>query len=100
MISRKTGVELLLALLLASGMAMWNARHPDLCYQYMHGDQTVPSSQGIEVSGKTVYVPCDQWYPRQTMAIQTLCLVEAGLIVLFLVSAIGDFVDWRRRRLQ
>ncbi len=98
MIARKTGVTLMLALVLGSGIAMWVAWHPDLCARYLRGELTLPSTQEVEMAGKTEYVPCEQWYPRQTMAMQMACLVEFALTAVFVVFAAGDGVDWWRRR--
>jgi hypothetical protein len=98
MIGRKTGVTLMLALVLGSGIAMWVAWHPDSCSRYLRGEPTLPSTQEVEMGGRTVYVPCEQWYPRQTMAMQTACLVEFALIGVLVVFAAGDGVDWWRRR--
>ena len=98
MIARKTAVTLLLALVLGSGIAMWVAWHPDSCSRYLRGEVTLPSTQEVEMSGKTEYVPCEQWYPRQTMAMQTACLVEFAFIGLLVVFAAGDALDWWRRR--
>lgn len=105
MIARKTMVALLLALGLGSGIATWNAWHPDSCARYLRGETTLPSTQAVEMGAATVDVPCEQWYPRQTREMQTACVVELVAVGLLLVFAAGDGVNrWRvrkgRRRLE
>jgi len=97
--SYKTGWALLLAMLLWSGIAAWNAWHPDSCYRYMRGDMTQPSSEAVEMSGTTVYVPCSQWYPRQTLYVQTACVAAVVSTAIFLLLLAGDVVNWRRMKM-
>jgi hypothetical protein len=66
------------------------------CYRYMHGDRREDPTQAVEVSGELVAVPCEQWFPRQTMYVQGACIAEGALLAIFLMRAIGDYVNWRR----
>jgi len=96
MISRITLWTFLFALLLGSGIAMWDAWHPDSCYRYLHGDTKEEPTQTVEIGAESVAVPCAEWYPRQTIYMQSACIAEGALVVTFLMRGIGDFVNWRR----
>ena len=98
MIAGKTVWAFLLALVLGCGIWSWDVMHPDECYRYLQGQPGAMATQNVEIGGETVPVPCEDWYPRQTLAVQMVCVVEGAACVVFLMLGMGDFVSWIRVR--
>jgi hypothetical protein len=103
MISRIALVSLLLTLLLATGIRLWDLDHKDDCAPFLAGVQKAPSSELIRSGTRTIAVPCNVWITRQPMRIQIASLLDLILAVLFLLNLISDTREWlqiRRRRGQ
>jgi hypothetical protein len=98
MISRTTLVSFLAALLLTTGMYLWNAEHWDDCARYLAGEGWLPSSQTVDSGGRQIEVPCEQWLPRQSLTLQLLCLGDLILLLVFLVNVLGDLLEWKRMK--
>jgi hypothetical protein len=98
MISRQTIVTVLLALLLGVGLKFWALGQADDCDDYLAGDKTAPASQTVEAGSRSIDVPCEAWIPRQSQWVQILCLVELVVIVVFMISFVGDVRDWTINR--
>jgi hypothetical protein len=94
-ISRKTIISFLLALLLAVSIKAYTLRIANPCDAYLSGQLKAPATVVMNQQGRPYLVPCNDWFLRQTRSVQVFCLVDAGIFVVFLVSA---FADWRRRR--
>jgi hypothetical protein len=97
-ISRMTLVMVLATLLLTTGIYLWNAEHWDDCARYLAGDLCLPPSQIVDSGAQQLDIPCEQWLPRQPLALQLLCLVDLLLFVVFALNAVGDFIEWNRMR--
>jgi hypothetical protein len=95
-ISRRTVISLLAALLLTIGMYLWNAGHWDDCARYLAGERWLSSSQTIDSGTQQIEVPCEQWFPRQSLTLQLLCLGDLVLLVVFFLNALGDILQWNR----
>jgi hypothetical protein len=102
MVSRVTLFSLLLALMLATGIRIWSGGLRDNCARYLAGDKTLPASEWVVSGTRTIEVSCDDWFMRQPMRIQLLCLLDLVLAVLFVLNALIDLRNWlelwRRRR--
>jgi hypothetical protein len=66
--------------------------------RYLAGEGWLSSSQTIDSGVQQIEVPCKQWLPRQPLTLQLLCLVDLVLIVVFVVNALGDLLEWKRMR--
>ena len=96
MISRVTLWLGMAALMIPLGIALWSAGHTDACSRFLAGDSTRPGSVMVETAGHMVEVPCSQWLPRQPQMVQRLCLVEAALVLVLGLNALGDVVDAKK----
>jgi hypothetical protein len=81
-------------LLLGVGLKLWALGQTDDCDDYLAGDKTAPASQTVEAGSRSIDVPCEAWIPRQSQWVQILCLVELVVIVVFMISFVGDVRDW------
>jgi hypothetical protein len=97
-ISRMTLISFLAALLLAIGLYLWNANHWDDCARYLAGETWLPSSQTVDSGAQQIDVPCEQWFPRQPVTLQLLCLGDLILLVVFSLIALADFLEWKRMK--
>jgi hypothetical protein len=93
-----TLISFLAALLLTAGMYLWNAGHWDDCARYLAGERWLPSSQTVDSGTQQIEVPCEQWFPRQPLILQLLCLGDLVLLVVFSLNALGDFLEWKRMK--
>ena len=102
MISRVTLFSLLLGLMLAAGIRLWSDSQRDACAPYLAGASTVQRSEWAVSGTRRIEVPCNQWFMRQTMSVQVLCLLDLVLAVVFLLNALADLRDWlaMRRRVR
>ena len=98
MISRVTLISFLAAALLTLGLYLWNANHWDDCARYLAGEKWLPSSQTIDSGAQQIDVPCEQWFPRQPVTLQLLCLGDLILLVVFSLNALADFLEWKRMK--
>jgi hypothetical protein len=98
MISRQSLVSLLLALILGFGLKVWALGQNDNCDDYLGGDKSAASSESVAAGSYSVDVPCEAWIPRQSSAVQILCLVELLVIITFAISFVGDVRDWNATR--
>jgi hypothetical protein len=80
-----------LALLLTTGIYLWNAEHWDDCTRYLSGEKWLPSSQTVDAGGQQMEVPCELWLPRQSLTLQLLCLGDLILLVVFFSTIWGIF---------
>jgi hypothetical protein len=99
-ISRITLFSLLLALMLASGIWIWNNGHPDDCARTMSATGTMPRAEYVISGTRQISVPCNDWIMRQSLTVQILCLLELLLAVIFLLNALSDLregLEARRR---
>ncbi len=99
-ISKVTLYSLLLSLLLASGLWAWAAQERDGCWRYLAGDKKAPATVEVETGTRSIVLPCRDWLPRQSDAVQTVCLLELFLIVLFAGNALQDLRENLARRRQ
>jgi len=97
-ISRSTIVSLMIALMIVLALRAWLIEHRDNCDRYMAGDRTVPPSEYIESGTRTVEVPCNQWLLRQPAGVQTVCLLELTVVVVFALSVWRDVARWKENR--
>ena len=100
MISRKTLFSLLLTLLLAGGIAAWSAGRRDECSAWLAGDTRAPREMVVMTGDHRMVVGCDEWFLRQPTGVQVLCLADAAVGVVFLVSAWADRQRGRMGRLR
>jgi hypothetical protein len=102
MISRVTLFSLLLGLMLGAGIRLWYMRQRDDCALYLAGDKSVPASEYVVSGTRMIEVPCNDWFMRQPMRIQVLCLVDLAIAVIFVLNALSDLREWleSRRRLR
>ena len=102
MISRVTIFSLLLALMLASGIWLWNDGHPDDCARSMAASGIMPRSEYVISGTRQVVIPCNDWIMRQSLLVQILCLLNLALAAVFVVNALGDLQGWleMRRRMR
>jgi hypothetical protein len=98
MISRVTLFSLLLALMLAAGIRLWDAQQQDNCALYMAGDRTLPASEMVVSGSRQIEVKCNDWIMRQPLSVQVLCLLNVALAVVFILNALGDLRDWLQVR--
>ncbi len=97
MVSRVTIFSLLLAAMLGLGICMYSQGEQDGCASHP-ATSAPPKSEYIVTGSREVEVPCSEWFLRQPLAVQILCIVEALLATLFLIHATGDVIDWARLR--
>ncbi len=97
-ISRVTIFSLLLALLLATGIRRWYLGQRDDCARYLAGDTSFPPAQFVVSGNRTIVVPCDQWWLRQPVIVQMLCLLDLLLAAVFVVNGLQDTRAWIERR--
>jgi hypothetical protein len=97
-LARVTIYSLLLALLLAAGIRLWNIGRRDACSAFLAGDIRAPASMYVVTGARTIVVPCSQWLPRQPLSIQILCLVDLIMLIVFVMNLLGDLRDWFGRR--
>jgi hypothetical protein len=100
-ISRVTIFSLLLALMLGTGIRLWDAQQKDTCSLYMAGDKTQPPSELVVSGSREIEVPCSNWFLRHSLRVQVLCLLELLLAMIFAFNASADLKGWleiRRRR--
>ena len=98
MISRITIFSLLLALLLGLGTFMLVQDERDRCNTYPPGG-TPPKTEYAISGTREVEISCNDWWMRQSMTVQILCIADAGLGMIFLVNALVDlrgWIQWRR----
>jgi len=100
MISRITIFSLLLGLMLGLGTFMRVKGEQDRCNTYPAGG--IPPKTEYVVSGtREVEISCDDWWMRQPMTVQILCIMDVGLGMIFAVNALQDTRNWiQRRRLR
>jgi hypothetical protein len=96
-ISRKTIISFLLALLMAVSIKAYTLRIPNPCDAYLSGQFKAPATVVVNTQGRAYQVPCDDWFLRQPRPVQVLCMVDGAIVVVFLISA---YADWRRRRAE
>jgi len=89
MISRITLFSLLLALMLGLGIVMQTKSESDRCDSYPAGG-IPPSSEYVVTGSRELEVPCNDWWLRQSLTIQILCIADAGLGMIFAVNALAD----------
>ena len=98
MISRVTIFSLLLGLLLGLGIYMYSQDERDRCSTYPAGG-VAPRSEYVVTGTRETEVPCSEWFLRQPLTVQILCIADAALGVVFALNAIGDlsgWIAWRR----
>jgi hypothetical protein len=93
-----TLISLLAALLLTTGIYLWNVEHWDDCARYLAGETWLPSTQMVDSGDHQIEVPCRQWLLRQPVILQLLCLIDLVLFVVFMLNASGDLLKWKRMR--
>lgn len=100
MISRRTMVTVLLALLLGLGIRVWAAGVRDDCDRMGPGTRGQPASVKVESGTRSIDVPCARWAwgLRQTRTVQALALLDGVLGLMVVVFALGDWSRWRERR--
>ena len=99
MISRRTILSLLLAVLFALGLRVWAMGQRDECDGLLAGGQR-RTSVYVESGTRTVEMPCDIWLPRQPMWFQAMIAANMAVVAVFVVSGCGDWVRWRERQKQ
>jgi hypothetical protein len=95
MISRKTLLSLLVALLLAGCIKAYTLSLHNPCEAYLAGQRDAPETVVVNPQGRAYQVPCNQWFLRQPPSVQVLCLADGGVFIVFLFNAVAD---WQRRR--
>ncbi len=98
--SRVTLFSLLLALLLGVGIRLWTMQQRDACTPYLAGDQSAQKSEWIVSGTRQIEVPCSDWFMRQPLRVQLLCLLDVALAVLFVLNALSDMQQWLALRRQ
>jgi len=102
-ISRVTLFSLLLGLMLASGIRLWNDGHRDDCTRSMAEDGSMPASEYVVSGTRQIEVPCDDWIMRQPLHVQVACLLDLALGMVFVLNAASDLrggLEARRRMRQ
>jgi hypothetical protein len=102
-ISRVTLFSLLLGLMLAAGIWLWNDGDKDDCSRPMAADGTMPTYEYVISGTRQIEVPCDDWIMRQPLRVQILCLLDLALAMLFVLNALADLrgrLEMRRRMRQ
>lgn len=100
MISRVTIFSLLLGLMLGVGIYAWAQGRRDECTSYPPGGRA-PVREMVASGTREIEVPCSDWWMRQPLGAQILCIADAALGVVFLMNALQDARSWlvmRRRR--
>jgi hypothetical protein len=98
MISRITLFSLLLGLMLGAGLRLWSAAQQDACTPYLSGERPAQASEYVESGTRMIEVPCNDWFMRQPLRVQVLCLLDMALGVVFLLNALSDLQGWLQRR--
>jgi hypothetical protein len=98
MMSKVTLYSFVLALLLGVGIWAWAAGHVDGCTAFLRGDEGAPAKVEVQSGSRTIVVPCSDWFLRQRIEVQALCLIDAAIGVIFLMNGLGDWKDWFERR--
>ena len=100
--SRVTLFSLLLALLLGVGIRQWTDGQRDACTPYLSGDAQAQKSEWVSSGTRQVEVRCTDWFSRQPVRVQILCLLDVVLTVVFVLNALSDLRDWleMRRRMR
>jgi len=93
MLSRITLFSLLLALMLGLGIFIQTKSESDRCNTYPDGG-IAPRSEYVVTGTREVEVPCNDWWVRQSLTVQVLCIADAGLGMIFMVNALGDMRRW------
>lgn len=96
--SRVTLFSLLLALLLGVGIRLWTDGQRDACTPYLSGDTKAQKSEWVISGTRQIEVPCTDWFTRQPVRVQILCMLDVVLAVLFLLNALSDLRDWLELR--
>lgn len=99
MISRVTIFSLLLTLMLGLGIYMHSLGERDRCNTYPVGG-VPPRSEYVVTGERETEVPCSDWWMRQPLTVQVLCIADAALGVVFVLNALGDLRDWLAWRRQ
>jgi hypothetical protein len=97
MLSRLTLFSLLLALMLGLGIMLQTKSQLDRCNSYS-ADGIPPRSEYVVTGTREVEVPCSDWWMRQSLTIQILCIADLGLGMIFVVNALGDLHRWLELR--
>ena len=95
LISRKTVVAGMLALVIGGGLWWWAVEHWDDCDRFLHGDLSQSASMDVKSGTHTIAMPCNVWVARQPVGVQGVYLAEMAVLLAFVVSAVGD---WGRGR--
>ena len=95
MISRKTIVSLMLALLLGTGIKAYTLRHIGPCDAYLAHQPNAPETVIVDPQGHATEVPCSNWVLRQPRGVQIAAFFDMALLVVFGISAAAD---WNRRQ--
>jgi hypothetical protein len=97
MISRVTIFSLLLGLMLGVGIYAWAQGRRDDCMRYPPGGRA-PATEMVVSGTREIEVPCSDWWMRQPLGAQILCIADAALGVVFLVNALQDTRAWLAMR--
>jgi hypothetical protein len=97
MVSRVTIFSLLLGLMLGLGIYTHAQGERDRCSIYPAGG-TPPMTEYVVSGTRQVEVPCSDWWMRQPLVIQILCIADAGFALIFLLFAAGDLRSAVQRR--
>jgi hypothetical protein len=100
-ISRVTLFSLLLGLMLAMGIRLWSEKQTDACTPYLAGERPAQASEYVASGTRLIEVRCSDWFMRQPLRVQVLCLLDLALAVVFVLNALSDLREWlesRRRR--
>jgi phosphatidylglycerophosphate synthase len=68
----------------------------------MAADGRMPASEYVVSGTRQIEVPCSDWFMRQPLRVQVLCLLDLALAVLFVLSALSDLREGlaARRRMR
>ncbi len=98
MISRVTLFSLLLGLMLGAGLLLWSVAQRDACTPYLLGEKPAQTSEYVESGTRTIEVPCNDWFMRQPLRVQVLCMLDLALAVVFVLNALSDLREWLESR--
>jgi hypothetical protein len=99
-ISRITLFSLLFGLLVALGIRMASDGERDACTPYLRGDSRAPASEWVDSGTREIAVPCNDWFMRQPLRLQLLCLLDGALFAVFILNLLGDIRDCVASRRQ